>query len=200
MDEFATTYRDFLPTAKKTKTHFRGSSSVDCREQIRLFDADSRPAVAKPQGESNEVLTNVLVDGAIGTAVGTGTGALAQLAGRVSLFVASPMVMLGWGAGSVPSSLLRPEPMGVSNTRTAGLLTWSAMRLPAVRSYWQHRRERSRRWTSHEKPSARSSANSRMSPQRFECCVHDMILVSFLFQSMRRLLPSASSNSKCNFE
>jgi multimeric flavodoxin WrbA len=51
------------------------------------------------------VLTNVLVDGAIGTAVGTGIGALAQLAlvaGSVSLFVASPLVaplvMLGWGA------------------------------------------------------------------------------------------------------
>jgi hypothetical protein len=51
------------------------------------------------------VLTNVLVDGAIGTAVGTGIGGLAQLAlvaANVSLFVASPLiaplVMLGWGA------------------------------------------------------------------------------------------------------
>lgn len=77
------------------------------REQLQLFDADSEgPAVAKPKGESNEVLTNVLVDSAIGTAVGTGIGALAQLAlvaGSVSLFVASPLiaplVMLGWGAG-----------------------------------------------------------------------------------------------------
>jgi len=75
------------------------------RAQIQLFAADSGPAVAKPKGDSNEVLTNVLVDGAIGTAVGTGIGALAQLAlvaGSVSLFVASPLVaplvMLGWGA------------------------------------------------------------------------------------------------------
>lgn len=75
------------------------------RDQIQLFDADSGPVVTKPKGESNEVLTNVLVDGAIGTAVGTGIGALAQLAlvaGSVSLFVASPLVaplvMLGWGA------------------------------------------------------------------------------------------------------
>lgn len=75
------------------------------RDQLQLFDADSGPAVAEPKGESNEVLTNVLVDGAIGTAVGTGIGALAQLAlvaGSVSLFVASPLVaplvMLGWGA------------------------------------------------------------------------------------------------------
>ena len=70
-----------------------------------MFEAESGPAVAEIKGENNEVLTNVLVDGAIGTAVGTGIGALAQLAlvaGSVSLFVASPLiaplVMLGWGA------------------------------------------------------------------------------------------------------
>ena len=75
------------------------------RQQIQLFDADSGPAVTKPKGESNEVLTNVLVDSAVGTVVGTGIGALAQLAlvaGSVTLFVASPLVaplvMLGWGA------------------------------------------------------------------------------------------------------
>ncbi|MBK7648265.1 MAG: hypothetical protein IPJ12_14160 [Betaproteobacteria bacterium] len=75
------------------------------RAQLQLFEAESGPAVAEIKGENNEVLTNVLVDGAIGTAVGTGIGALAQLAlvaGSVSLFVASPLiaplVMLGWGA------------------------------------------------------------------------------------------------------
>ena len=75
------------------------------RDQLQLFDADSGPRISEPKGESNEVLTNVLVDGAIGTAVGTGIGALAQLAlvaGSVTLFVASPLVaplvMLGWGA------------------------------------------------------------------------------------------------------
>ena len=75
------------------------------RDQLQLLDADSGPMVAKPKGESNEVLNKVLVDGAIGTAVGAGIGALAQLAlvaGSVTLFVASPLVaplvMLGWGA------------------------------------------------------------------------------------------------------
>lgn len=75
------------------------------RDQMQLFDADSGPVVAELKGDDNEVLTNVLVDGAIGTVVGTGIGALAQLAlvaGSVSLFVASPLVaplvMLGWGA------------------------------------------------------------------------------------------------------
>lgn len=75
------------------------------RDQLQLFDADSGPVISEPKGESNEVLTNVLVDGAVGTAVGTGIGALAQLAlvaANVSLFIASPLiaplVMLGWGA------------------------------------------------------------------------------------------------------
>jgi hypothetical protein len=75
------------------------------RQQLQLFDAESGPAITKIKDEDNEVLTNVLVDGAIGTAVGTGIGALAQLAivaANVTLFVASPLVaplvMLGWGA------------------------------------------------------------------------------------------------------
>lgn len=75
------------------------------REQLQLFDANSGPPVAKPTGESNEVITNILVDGAVGTVVGTGIGALAQLAlvaANVTLFIASPLVaplvMLGWGA------------------------------------------------------------------------------------------------------
>jgi len=75
------------------------------RAHLQLFDAESGPAVTELKGENNEVLTNVLVDGAIGTAVGTGIGAIAQLAlvaANVSLFIASPLVaplvMLGWGA------------------------------------------------------------------------------------------------------
>lgn len=55
--------------------------------------------------DSEEVRNDVLVDGAIGTAVGTGVGALGEAAlaaANVSLFVASPVLgtlaMLGWGA------------------------------------------------------------------------------------------------------
>lgn len=54
----------------------------------------------------DEVLRNVLVDGAIGTAVGTGVGIVGTVvvaAASVTLFVASPVVaplaMLGWFAG-----------------------------------------------------------------------------------------------------
>jgi len=75
------------------------------RTQLQLLDAASLQAPTEPKKGSNEVLTNVLVDGAIGTAVGTGIGALAEVAlvaANISLFIASPLiaplVMLGWGA------------------------------------------------------------------------------------------------------
>ena len=54
---------------------------------------------------SNEVLKDVLEDGAIGVATGAGLGALievAMVATNVSLFIASPLIaplaLLGWGA------------------------------------------------------------------------------------------------------
>lgn len=72
------------------------------RAQLQVFAAD--PAHAR-ETESNEVLKDVIVDGAIGTAVGTGLGALGTVAlavANVSLFIASPLLapltMLGWGA------------------------------------------------------------------------------------------------------
>lgn len=75
------------------------------REQLKLFDANSGTAESELKGDNNEVLTNVLVDGAIGSAVGMGIGTLAQLslvAANVTLLIASPLVaplaMLGWGA------------------------------------------------------------------------------------------------------
>jgi len=75
------------------------------KDRLQIFDADSGPEVTEPKGESNEVLTNVLVDGAVGTAVGTGVGVLTGLAleaASVTLLIASPLVaplvILGWGA------------------------------------------------------------------------------------------------------
>lgn len=73
--------------------------------QISIFDANSRPTAVAPEAESNKTLSNIVTAGAIGTAVGTGIGALAEIAlvaSSVTLFVASPLiaplVMLGWGA------------------------------------------------------------------------------------------------------
>jgi hypothetical protein len=74
--------------------------------QMQIYASDTPPAEPTPTGDSNAVLKNVVVDGAVGTAVGTGLGALAQVAlvaGNVNLFIASPLLapltMMGWGAG-----------------------------------------------------------------------------------------------------
>lgn len=75
------------------------------RERLWIYETDSTPAGPVPKEDSNAVLKDVVVDGAIGTAVGTGLGALAEVAvvaGNVTLFIASPLIaplaMLGWGA------------------------------------------------------------------------------------------------------
>ncbi len=83
-------------------------------------------------------LKDVLVDGSIGAAVGTGIGALAQVAlvvANVSLFVASPLIaplaMLGWGAalGGVVGAVVGAEK---SEDRTDG--KFSELVLDAIRS------------------------------------------------------------------
>ena len=74
-------------------------------EQIQIFDSNTSLPAATEQAKSNEVLKDMAVDGVIGTAVGTGIGALTQvalIAEIVSLFIASPLIaplaLLGWGA------------------------------------------------------------------------------------------------------
>ncbi len=74
------------------------------RDRLRMFETNPTPVKPVP-ASSNEVLKDIVVDGAVGTVVGTGMGALAQVAlvaANVSLFVASPLIaplaMLGWGA------------------------------------------------------------------------------------------------------
>lgn len=75
------------------------------RERLQLFHTDTPTHSPAPKDDSNAVLKDVLVDGIIGTAVGTGLGGLAEVAlvaTNVSLFIASPLlaplVMMGWGA------------------------------------------------------------------------------------------------------
>ena len=77
-----------------------GGISVD---QISLLDSLPLPWV---EGDSDDVLKEILVDGAVGTAIGTGVGAVGTAvlwAASVTLFVATPVVaplaMLGWFAG-----------------------------------------------------------------------------------------------------
>lgn len=75
------------------------------RQQVRVLERaradDNNPGLA----DADQVLKEVLVDGTVGTLVGTGLGALGEMAlvaANVTLFVASPLVaplaMLGWGA------------------------------------------------------------------------------------------------------
>jgi hypothetical protein len=77
------------------------------RRRLHLFTADSTSSSRAAEVKSDGALKDMLVDGAIGTAVGTGVGALgtvALAASSASLFLASPIVaplmLLGWG-GSI---------------------------------------------------------------------------------------------------
>jgi hypothetical protein len=75
--------------------------------EVEILREAPHPPLGDGEGEhaSDEVLTNMMVDGGIGTAVGTGVGAVGTAilwAANVTLFVASPviapLVMLGWFA------------------------------------------------------------------------------------------------------
>lgn len=75
------------------------------RERLHIFDTDAPAPAPAPTDDSNAVLKDAIVDGAKGAVIGTGIGALAQVAlvaANVSLFVASPLIaplmLLGWGA------------------------------------------------------------------------------------------------------
>ena len=95
--------------------------------QLRIYETDEVPSAPMPKGDSNAVLKDVLGDGAIGTAVGTGLGALAEVAlvaANVTLFIASPLIaplaMLGWGAaiggvvGATAGATADPRAAGAS--------------------------------------------------------------------------------------
>jgi len=112
------------------------------REQLQIFDTNLQPAPpaastphqAPPEVGSDASLKDILVDGAIGTAVGTGLGALAQVAlvaGSVSLFIASPLVaplvMMGWGASlgaliGAAAGAMKPE-VGTTEVSKSGWLS-----------------------------------------------------------------------------
>ncbi len=100
------------------------------RERLQKFESDSAFGAPEQQAQSEEVLQNVLVDGAIGTAAGAGIGGLVELAlvaANVSLFVASPLVaplmLLGWGPASADSSVPPPAHRATRGTRTGTLQT-----------------------------------------------------------------------------
>lgn len=74
-------------------------------ENVKILEPGRDGADPDAKADSDDVLKEVLREGAIGTAVGTLVGAagtIALAAANVSLFMASPVVgalaMLGWGA------------------------------------------------------------------------------------------------------
>lgn len=74
-------------------------------KRMKIFEDNITIPSVTTQGQSNAVLKNMVVKGTVGTVVGAGIGALAQIAlvaTNVTLFIASPLVaplaMLGWGA------------------------------------------------------------------------------------------------------
>ncbi|HSC67800.1 MAG TPA: hypothetical protein VLC79_08930 [Cellvibrio sp.] len=91
--------------------------------RIHVLDKTTPFPPHEATADSNGVLKDMLVDGAIGTVVGTGVGALTQIAlvtANVSLFVASPLIaplmLLGWGAslggflGAAVGASKKPKP------------------------------------------------------------------------------------------
>jgi len=73
--------------------------------QMHIYTNDNAAPTPAVSANSNAVLNDIVVDGAIGTAIGAGLGVLGEvalIAANVTLFVASPLiaplVMLGWGA------------------------------------------------------------------------------------------------------
>lgn len=91
--------------------------------RIHLLNKTTAEPFHPVKEDSNGVLKDMVVDGAIGAAVGTGVGVLAQMAfvaANVTLFVASPLVaplaMLGWGAslggflGAAVGAAQKPKP------------------------------------------------------------------------------------------
>ncbi|TXT41468.1 MAG: hypothetical protein FD135_254 [Comamonadaceae bacterium] len=71
-------------------------------DQLKIYDNEKASREPAADANSNTLLENMVVDGAVGAAVGTGVGVLAEVAlvvANVSLFIlVAPLAMLGWGA------------------------------------------------------------------------------------------------------
>jgi len=99
------------------------------QNRLQIFDSNSILPASSQQAKSNEVLKDMVLSGAIGTAVGTGIGALAEVAlvaANVTLFVASPLIaplaLLGWG-GSLGATIGATVGAKVSSENKDGWLS-----------------------------------------------------------------------------
>lgn len=104
------------PEAENVRRHLaEGGLPYDRIEVVERVRADDR----SPQlSDADGVLKNVLIDGAAGTVVGIGLGAIGEaalVAANITLFTASPFIaplaMIGWGAalGGLLGAALGPD-------------------------------------------------------------------------------------------
>jgi hypothetical protein len=100
-------------------------------DQLTIYDNQTAAREPAADAKSNNLLKNMIVDGAVGATVGTGVGVLAEVAlvvANVSLFIASPLlaplVMLGWGAslGGVVGAVVGSESTDKKDGKLADLV------------------------------------------------------------------------------
>jgi hypothetical protein len=110
-----------------SKLNARGIPNV----QLSIYDNNTDLVQRSPDTNSNTALNNLIVDGAVGAAVGTGLGILAEvalLAADVSLFIASPLLaplaLMGWGAslGGVVGAMVGSKSTEKADGRFADLV------------------------------------------------------------------------------
>ncbi len=123
MENYDHTVSGIYPTfeeAKATLTllHTQGIAST----QLNIIQSDTAATALQQHNDSDNVLNDVIVDGAVGSVVGAGAFGLGHLAlvwANISIFVASPLLgplmMLGWGAsigglfGAIAGATVIPE-------------------------------------------------------------------------------------------
>lgn len=100
-------------------------------EQLGIYDNQTAATEPASAANSNATLKKLIVDGAIGAAIGTGLGILAELglvAANVTLFIASPLLaplaLLGWGAslGGVVGAVIGSESSNRSDGKFADMV------------------------------------------------------------------------------
>ena len=147
------------------------------RDRLQIFKTDSPSPAPATKEDSNAVLKDVLIDGTVGAAVGTGIGALAAVAlvaANVSLIIASPLlaplVLLGWCAsiggliGATSGAVSKTTPDSEKNE--VGCRRWSAMAMRVGRSSWWRERKPSKRQPLHATSSRpRSGTTQTLTPR-----------------------------------
>jgi hypothetical protein len=100
-------------------------------EQLGIYDNQTAAREPATDANSNATLKNLIVDGAVGAAIGTGLGVLAEVglvAANVTLFIASPLLaplaMLGWGAslGGVVGAVIGSESSNKTDSKFADMV------------------------------------------------------------------------------